>query len=78
MASYKQIEEWHKWLIDNQQEYFLEEYYSVENNRLIGIPVFEGQTLKNPLPKTKKTIESAISRIINIIIRRGEKMKLFI
>ena len=43
MASYKQIEEWHKWLIDNQQEYFLEEYYSVENNRLIGIPVFEGK-----------------------------------
>lgn len=75
MASYKQIEGWHKWLIDNQQKFFLEEYYSVINDRLIGIPVFEGQTLEKPLPETKETIESAISRIINIIIRRGEKMK---
>ena len=72
--SFNQICNWHKWLLDNQKKYFLENFYKVENDRLIGIPLFKDQSLKKPLPLTQEDIKSSLNKILNIIIQRGEKI----
>lgn len=73
-VSNSQVVKWHEWLICNRESFCLEDYYTIENNTIKGTPLFQGQSLNNPLPKSKKDIESALRRIIQIIYSRNEKM----
>lgn len=69
-----QVKEWHKWFIDNRENYFLNEYYCIDGNNLIGRPMFATQSLRNPLPGTEEEIQECIDSLIRIIKNRGNLM----
>lgn len=67
--------EWHKWFADNCEKYKLGMYYRVEEKenerKIVGKPLFEGQTLENPVPKNKEETDECILNMIKRIIERA-------
>lgn len=74
IANAIQVKEWHKWFIDNRENYFMNEYYYIDENNLIGRPMFVTQSLCNPLPHTEEEIQECIDSVIRIIKNRGSLM----
>ena len=55
-ASIGQIKEWHNWFKENRERYYLQEYYDIDGEMLIGRALFSGQSLSNPIPETAEEI----------------------
>src|SRR5690625_1237557 len=55
---------WKKWFIKNRKKYFFDEYYKVEDfggvKRIIGLPLFTSQSLKNPIPRTGDEVKQCL------------------
>lgn len=67
---------WKRYFISNRERFSLEkEYiYDTHNNLLIGIPLFDGQSLDNPLPAKKYEYEQCLQSVINRIEDRNINM----
>ena len=67
---------WRDWFIANREKYCLTGYYEVkkENGEEIiqGIPLFKGQTLENPFPKSKEQADECIRNMLKRIDERAE------
>lgn len=75
----KDIKQWHKWFVKNRESCFLEDYYNIrkdESKQLIieGIPLFNNQSLSNPLPESEEEIKMCLANQIKIINNRAIKM----
>ena len=75
------LKEWKKWLIDNRDTYCLEDYYDIVNDdsdpeqkHIKGISFFEGQSLKNPLPKREREIRMCLNEMVARIEKRAYKL----
>ena len=75
--SVRTLLEWKKFLINNREKFFLEDYYYVqkqnENEKIIGIPLFKTQSIKHPIPN-KEELEECIKEINKRIYNRGLKI----
>ena len=40
LADAVQIKEWHKWFVDNIEEYYLGDDYYIDGEKLLGKPMF--------------------------------------
>lgn len=63
----KTLEDWHSWFVKNRERYCLSLFYSYDDTsgRLIGNPLFDGQSLDNVMPKTEKEIFTCINNFID-------------
>ena len=72
------IKKWHKFFIDNYSNYCLDMYYSIKecNNqqKIVGINFFKGQSLKYPLPKGDDEIKECLDKMISCIKIRAKKI----
>lgn len=73
-ASVGQIKEWHDWFKENRERYYLQDYYDIDGEILIGRALFSGQSLSNPIPKTAEEIHECAKKIIKIIRNREQLM----
>lgn len=80
------LNDWHNWLVENREKYCLEPYYYIkkenDETRIIGIPIFKAQSLKNPVPKSKGEVDECINEIIkrircraNLIVHKYQDFK---
>lgn len=65
--SNKTIKIWHNFFLENQEKYYLNMYYNVNNNRIEGIPFFSGQSLSSPCPQEYNQINECLMNIIECI-----------
>ncbi|MFZ3579518.1 hypothetical protein [Virgibacillus sp. DJP39] len=63
---------WKNWFITNQKAYHLEEYYSIENDRIKGIPLFEKQSLSHPIPKDEEEVKECVNEMMRRINNRAK------
>lgn len=79
-----ELKEWRNWFVDNREKYCLQDYYYVisykdETKRLVGIPLFKGQSLEYPVPKredeVKECLEEMLKRIETRAMRMARKME---
>ena len=75
------VAKWHEWFADvkNREKYCLQDYYhilSCENGtkKLVGIPLFIGQSLEYPVPKEEDEIKECLEEIIKRIETRAMRM----
>lgn len=80
-----ELKEWRNWFIKYRKEYCLEDYYRIipeyngesvdyDDFRLVGIPLFEKQSLDYPVPKTVSELEKCLEEMINRIKTRAMRM----
>ncbi len=74
LISYDTVEKWHKWFVENREEYCLEGYYEYKDGKLKGIELFNGQTLEHPVPLEKNEIEECLEEMIKRIKTRAMRM----
>lgn len=76
------IKKWHEWFLENRRKYFLEEFYYVtkeyDKDILVGIPLFKGQSLENPMPNNLSEAKECLDNILYIIQNRALKMACFL
>jgi len=65
---------WQRWFIDNRTKYFLEEYYDVENGRLIAKKMFKDQSFNNPIPSETPEIIEYLDNILKRIKNRADQL----
>lgn len=70
------VKEWHKWFLINRENYCLEDYYNIDGKTIEGIPLFTGQSLNNPVPKSEeeKEVGECIDNMVERTERRGKRM----
>lgn len=68
----EELIKWKDWFITNQKAYHLEEYYSIENDRIKGIPLFEKQSLAHPIPKDEDSVKKCTNEMIRRINNRAK------
>lgn len=68
------LKEWKKWLIENVDKYCLSCYYKVEGDKLIGIPLFTGQSLDNPYPDNLDKVKECAGNMIKCITSRAGEL----
>lgn len=73
-ASIEQIKEWHNWLKENRERYYLQDYYDIDGERLIGHALFSAQSLSYPIPQTTEEIHECADNILKIIHNRKRLM----
>lgn len=78
-ADIEELKKWRVWLVENVDKYALSDYYSVEDSddgskRLEGKPLFETQTLNNPLPKSQDEVSECLENMLSRIKKRAERM----
>ena len=62
----KDLIKWRDWFIEYRKVYCLEEFYTVENNRIIGTPLFKGQSLE----ECNTTDEMKLKECLNTFVER--------
>jgi|GEM_PF-1722680 len=76
------IKKWHAWFLENKRKYFLDEFYYVtkegDQDILVGIPLFKGQSLENPMPNNLCEAKECLDNILYIIQNRALKMAYFL
>lgn len=72
VVPFNTIVNWHKWLVDNREKYCLDPYYKIENGKIAGIPLFENQSLENPIPMEADEVKVCLEAIINWINVRAD------
>lgn len=80
-SSYKpvkleRLKEWKNWFIDNQKIYCLEDFYYVEEGKIIGKKLFEGQGLYHPYPTNTKELKDCLSEMICRLYKRAKDMSI--
>ncbi len=69
------LKKWKEWFINNQFSYCLNGFYEVtKDNKIKGKKLFDGQSLKKPLPETREEIMEYLNKIKALLIQRGETM----
>ena len=63
-----------KWFLENRERYYLQDYYDIEENKLVGRPLFSTQSLNYPLPLRTEEIHECAKNIIKIIHNRETLM----
>lgn len=53
----EKMREWQAWFINNREIYCLDEFYNVQDGRIIGEKLFENQSLTHPYPKDLNEIK---------------------
>lgn len=80
LISHDTVEKWHKWFLENIEEYCLEDYYDVKDGHLIYKPLFDcekcenKQTLKYPVPQKEDEIKECLEEMIKRIESRAMRM----
>lgn len=74
-ANINKIREWHDWFKVNREKYFLQDYYYIDGERLIGRKLFASQSLLSPLPESDVEIRECIHNMVKIIKNRGHLMQ---
>ena len=69
---------WKKWFVRNQESYCLNNIYEIKDDKMVGINLFDTQSLGKPLPTNKEEILKYLDNMINILNVRGEKMNMSI
>lgn len=71
----EKLKEWQTWFINNQSSYCLDGFYKiVQNNRLEGVKLFNGQSLNNPLPTNREEIRQYLCNMNELLYERGKTM----
>ena len=70
----EKLKEYKDWLIRNKETLFLEEFFSINDGKLVGIALFEGQTLEKPLPTNTAELTACLDNIIYILDKRLKKI----
>lgn len=71
----EQIDSWHTWFLKNREKAFLQDYYFIEEDkRLVGIPLFDGQSLSHPVPLTEQELTQCLAEMIRRIQNRALAM----
>lgn len=73
-ACVEEIKMWHNWFRVNQEKYYLQDYYDIEDEKLVGRPLFSTQSLLNPIPQTAEEIHECAGNISRIIHNREIRM----
>lgn len=73
-ANIEQMGAWHEWFLENRERYYLQDYYDIEENKLVGRPLFSTQSLNYPLPLRTEEIHECAKNIIKIIHNRETLM----
>ena len=68
------MQKWKAWLIANRERFCLEDYYTVQNNHIKGIPFFRTQSLNHPLPSTKSEITECLAEMTLRIRTRANRL----
>lgn len=69
------LKNWKKFLSINLKKFGLEDYIRLDKSgRLVGIPIFPKQTLKNPVPITEKDYDEMLKNTINRLENRARKL----
>ena len=69
---------WKEWFVRNQESYCLNNIYEIKDDKMVGINLFDTQSLGKPLPTNKEEILKYLDNMINILNVRGEKMNMSI
>ncbi|MFY9177004.1 MAG: helix-turn-helix transcriptional regulator [Caldicoprobacterales bacterium] len=76
------LQNWHSFFVENRRRYFLEDFYYVtkkdEKYILVGIPLFKGQSLENPMPNNLEEAKECLENIIKNIQNRALRMAYFL
>lgn len=76
------LQNWHSFFVENRRRYFLEDFYYVtkkgEKYFLVGIPLFKGQSLENPMPNNLEEAKECLENIIKNIQNRALRMAYFL
>lgn len=75
-ASIEEIKKWHEWFKINREKYYLQDYYDIDGERLIGRALFSTQSLSNAIPQTVEEIHECARNISRIIHNRELLMSL--
>lgn len=74
-VNYGTIKSWHTWFINNREKAFLQDYYDVENGKLLkGKQLFKEQFLNHPVPETPDEVARCLNEMIRRILKRAERM----
>lgn len=65
---------WHKFFIENQDKYCLNMYYTVDDNRIKGKPLFSGQSLRYPCPRKDSEIKECLKNMTGHIEDRASQI----
>ena len=74
----RKLIEWKDWFVRNQESYCLNNIYEIKDDKMVGINLFDTQSLGKPLPTNKEEILKYLDNMINILNVRGEKMNMSI
>lgn len=66
------IKKWHSFFIENQEKYCLSMYYKIEDKKIVGNPLFEGQSLSYPCPLEKEEVEECLKNMLDKINERAD------
>lgn len=69
---------WKEWFVRNQESYCLNNIYEIKDDKIVGINLFDTQSLEKPLPTNKEEILKYLDNMIKILNARGEKMNMSI
>lgn len=70
----EKLNEWKNWFIKNQKAFHLTDYYLIENDKIIGKPLFENQSLSYPIPLTKEEIRNCVKETVRRIKNRANSI----
>ncbi|WP_430788359.1 hypothetical protein VBD025_00750 [Virgibacillus flavescens] len=70
----EKVSEWKEWFIKNQKVYHLTDYYFIENEKIVGKPLFENQSLLYPMPLEKEEIRNCVKETIKRINNRANSI----
>ncbi len=68
--------EWHDWFVKNREIYCLEPYYNIQKVdgrfKIMGIPLFQNQSLVNSCPTNEDEVKECLNEIIKRIRYRAK------
>lgn len=67
---------WKEWFLDKnkRENYCLQDYYDIENEKLKFFPLFKNQSLNNPISK-KEEIKECLKKILDLINTRAIRLE---
>ena len=68
----QKIKDWHSFFIKNQEKYCLSMYYTVNDDKLCGIPLFKEQSLSRPCPMKEQEVERCLRNMVQNISNRAD------